>query len=55
MTQKMKPSGFRESVYLVSKVVEGKYPNYKQVIPKDDFNSAEIERELCRNAFIELH
>ena len=29
--------------YLVSKVVEGKYPNYKQVIPKDDFNATEIE------------
>lgn len=41
-------SGFKESVYLVSKVVEGKYPNYKQVIPKDDFNSAEIERELMQ-------
>ena len=41
-------NGFRESVYLVSKVVEGKYPNYKQVIPKDDFNSAEIERELMQ-------
>ncbi len=40
--------GFRESVYLVSKVVEGKYPNYKQVIPKDDFNAAEIERELMQ-------
>ena len=40
--------GFRESVYLVSKVVEGKYPNYKQVIPKDDFNVAEIERELMQ-------
>jgi DNA polymerase-3 subunit beta len=41
-------SGFKESVYLVSKVVEGKYPNYKQVIPKDDFNVAEIERELMQ-------
>ena len=41
-------SGFKDSVYLVSKVVEGKYPNYKQVIPKDDFNSAEIERELMQ-------
>lgn len=41
-------SGFKESVYLVSKVVEGKYPNYKQVIPKDDFNHAEIERELMQ-------
>ena len=41
-------SGFKDSVYLVSKVVEGKYPNYNQVIPKDDFNSAEIERELMQ-------
>jgi DNA polymerase-3 subunit beta len=41
-------TGFMESVYLVSKVVEGKYPNYKQVIPKDDFNAAEIERELMQ-------
>jgi DNA polymerase-3 subunit beta len=41
-------SGFKESVYLVSKVVEGKYPNYKQVIPKDDFNVAEVERELMQ-------
>tara|TARA_B100001094_G_C18187580_1_gene804892 strand:- start:1538 stop:2692 length:1155 start_codon:yes stop_codon:yes gene_type:complete len=38
--------GFVESVYLVSKVVEGKYPNYKQVIPKDSFNRSEVEREL---------
>ena len=30
--------GFRGSVYLVSKVVEGKYPNYKQVIPKMTLN-----------------
>ena len=41
-------NGFVKSVYLVSKVVEGKYPNYKQVIPKDDFNNAEIERELMQ-------
>ena len=40
--------GFKETVYLVSKVVEGKYPNYKQVIPKDDFNHALIERELMQ-------
>ena len=41
-------TGFVDSVYLVSKVVEGKYPNYKQVIPKDDFNAANIERELMQ-------
>ncbi len=40
--------GFVESVYLVSKVVEGKYPNYKQVIPKDSFNCSEVERELLQ-------
>ena len=39
-------SGFSDSIYLVSKVVEGKYPNFKQVIPKDDFYQAKIEREL---------
>ncbi len=41
-------SGFTDSVYLVSKVVEGKYPNFRQVIPKDDFNKAVIERELMQ-------
>jgi len=40
--------GFVESIYLVSKVVEGKYPNFKQVIPKDDFNQALVERELMQ-------
>jgi DNA polymerase-3 subunit beta len=40
--------GFIENIYLVSKVVEGKYPNYKQVIPRDDFNVAEVERELMQ-------
>ena len=40
--------GFVDSVYLVSKVVEGKYPNYKQVIPKDSFNRSEVERELLQ-------
>lgn len=39
-------NGFTSSIYLVSKVVEGKYPNFKQVIPKDDFNMAVVEREL---------
>ena len=36
------------SIYFVSKVVEGKYPNYKQVIPKDDFKEAKVERELMQ-------
>ena len=38
--------GFRGSIKLISKVVEGKYPNFKQVIPKDNFKSAMVEREL---------
>ena len=41
-------TGFVESIYLVSKIVEGKYPNFKQVIPKDDFNQAVVERELMQ-------
>ena len=48
VNEKEEEGGFKESVYLVSKVVEGKYPNYKQVIPKDDFNVANIERELMQ-------
>ena len=40
--------GYVDSIQLVSKVVEGKYPNFKQVIPKDDFNEAIIERELMQ-------
>lgn len=47
-TSEDEDQGFRNSVYLVSKVVEGKYPNYKQVIPKDDFKSATVERELMQ-------
>ena len=44
--KKEETNGFKGSIYLVSKVVEGKYPNFKQVIPKDDFNQAVVEREL---------
>ena len=40
--------GYVDSIQLVSKVVEGKYPNFKQVIPKDDFNEAIIESELMQ-------
>ncbi len=45
-SDKEETNGFRDSIYLISKVVEGKYPNFKQVIPKDDFNQAVVEREL---------
>lgn len=47
-SEKEEENGFRDSVYVVSKVVEGKYPNYRQVIPKDDFHVAEVERELMQ-------
>lgn len=39
-------SGLKESIYLVSKIVEGNYPNYKQVIPKETEHRIKVEREL---------
>lgn len=39
-------TGLTGSVYLVSKVVDGQYPNYKQVIPKETGYRVKIEREL---------
>ncbi|MBI5692823.1 MAG: DNA polymerase III subunit beta [Verrucomicrobia bacterium] len=39
-------SGLVESVYLYSKVVEGNYPNYQQVIPKETHQRIKLEREL---------
>ncbi|WOO42288.1 DNA polymerase III subunit beta [Rubellicoccus peritrichatus] len=38
--------GLVETIYLVSKIVEGNYPNYKQVIPKETENRVKVEREL---------
>lgn len=38
--------GLIDSTYLVSKIVEGNYPNYRQVIPKETENRIKIEREL---------
>ncbi len=38
--------GLSESIYLVSKVVEGNYPNYRQVIPKETEYRIKVEREL---------
>jgi len=35
--------------YLVSKLIEGNYPNYKQVIPQETKERATIERELFLN------
>lgn len=41
--------GLVDSVYLVSKVVEGTYPNYRQVIPKENDQHIKINRELFYN------
>lgn len=37
---------FLDGLYLVSKVEEGVYPNYKQVIPKNSDQRFEVDREL---------
>ena len=39
-------NGLSGSIYLVSKIVEGSYPNYKQVIPKEAEHRIKVEREL---------
>lgn len=39
-------TGLIDHLYLVSKVVEGNYPNYRQVIPKETEHRVKIEREL---------
>jgi DNA polymerase-3 subunit beta len=39
-------SGLVDSIYLYSKVVEGNYPNYNQVIPKETHQRIKLEREL---------
>jgi DNA polymerase-3 subunit beta len=35
-----------DNIYLVSKIVEGNYPNYRQVIPKETEHRVKVEREL---------
>lgn len=42
-------SGIRDSLYLVSKVVEGNYPNYRQVIPKNNDRHIKLNRESLAN------
>lgn len=41
-------SGLIDSIYLYSKVVEGNYPNYQQVIPKETHQRIKLERELLQ-------
>jgi DNA polymerase III subunit beta len=38
--------GLADSIYLVSKIVEGSYPNYQQVIPKETHQRIKLDREL---------
>ncbi|PAW76940.1 MAG: DNA polymerase III subunit beta [Verrucomicrobia bacterium Tous-C9LFEB] len=38
------------SVYLVSKLIEGNYPNYKQVVPTEAKERITLEREIFLNA-----
>ena len=38
--------GLLDTIYLVSKIVEGNYPNYRQVIPKETVHRIKVEREL---------
>ena len=37
--------GLKDHIYLVSKIVEGNYPNYRQVIPKETRHRTKIGRE----------
>lgn len=39
-------SGLTGDIHLVSKIVEGNYPNYQQVIPKETTYRIEIERSI---------
>ena len=39
-------TGLISGIYLVSKVVEGSYPNYRQVIPHETERHLKVEREL---------
>jgi len=41
--------GFTDNIYLVSKVVEGNYPNYRQVIPKNNDRYIKLNRENFAN------
>ena len=38
--------GLADNIYLVSKIVEGSYPNYQQVVPKETHQRIKIDREL---------
>ncbi len=39
-------SGLTGGIYLVSKIVDGNFPNYNQVVPKETHQRIKLEREL---------
>lgn len=45
-TEKVTDSGLSDEIYLFSKVVDGNYPNYSQVIPKETAQRIKLDREL---------
>jgi len=45
-TEKATESGLSDQIYLFSKVVDGNYPNYSQVIPKETAQRIKLDREL---------
>ena len=46
VNDKVESHGLTDNIYLVSKVVDGNYPNYQQVIPEITTHRIKIEREL---------
>jgi DNA polymerase-3 subunit beta len=44
VTEERSKSGFVENIQILSKMVEGVYPNYRQVVPKETAYRIEIER-----------
>jgi len=48
LSDSSKESGLVDNLYLVSKTVEGRYPDYHQVIPKETEHRVRIERELLQ-------
>lgn len=48
-TKQTDENGVVDSIYLVSKTVEGNYPNYRQVIPKENDRHIKVNRESFAN------
>jgi DNA polymerase-3 subunit beta len=46
LNDQARESGLIENLYLVSKTVEGRFPDYQQVIPKETEHRIRVEREL---------